>query len=223
MASKIEFLKSIPYFSQLSLSELEPISTLMFEKRCQRGEMICLEGEVAEALYFIASGVVKVFKTSSDGKEQILTIARTGESVCDVPMFNGGQNPAGAQAMGPVLLYGIGKNDLDVILRSYPQVALNIIKVMAKRMRHLVSLVEDLSFRHVIGRVARILLEYAGDGITPGSRLTQRDMAAMAGTAREVVSRSLKTLEEEGVITMERHRIVITNKDALKKMVEPSF
>jgi len=223
MASKIEFLKSIPYFSQLSLSELEPISTRMFEKRCQRGEMICLEGEAAKALYFIAFGVVKVFKTSSDGKEQILTIARPGESFCDVPMFNGGQNPAGAQAMGPVLLYGIGKNDLDVILRSYPQVALNIIKVMAKRMRHLVSLVEDLSFRHVIGRVARILLEYAGDGITPGSRLTQRDMAAMAGTAREVVSRSLKTLEEEGVITMERHRIVITNKDALKKMVEPSF
>ena len=223
MASKIEFLKSIPYFSQLSLSELEPISKLVFERRCQRGEMIFLEGETAEALYFIASGVVKVFKTSADGKEQILTIARPGESFCDVPVFNGGLNPAGAQAMGPVLLYGIGKNDLDVILRSYPQVALNIIKVMAKRMRHLVSLVEDLSFRHVIGRVARILLEYAGDGITPGSRLTQRDMAAMAGTAREVVSRSLKTLEEEGVITMERHRIVITNKDALKKMVEPSF
>ena len=185
--------------------------------------MICLEGEAAEALYFIASGVVKVFKTSADGKEQILTIARPGESFCDVPMFNGGLNPAGAQAMGPVLLYGMGKNDLDVILRSYPQVALNIIKVMAKRMRHLVSLVEDLSFRHVIGRVARILLEYAGDGTAPGTRLTQRDMAAMAGTAREVVSRSLKTLEEEGVITMERHRIVITNKDALKKMVEPSF
>ncbi len=185
--------------------------------------MICLEDEIAKALYFIAFGVVKVFKTSSDGKEQILTIARPGESFCDVPMFNGGLNPAGAQAMGPVLLYGIGKNDLDVILRSYPQVALNIIKVMAKRMRHLLSLVEDLSFRHVIGRVARILLEYAGDGTTPGTRLTQRDMAAMAGTAREVVSRSLKTLEEEGVITMERHRIVITNKDALKKIVEPSF
>jgi CRP/FNR family transcriptional regulator len=125
--------------------------------------------------------------------------------------------------MVPVLLYGIRKNGLEVILRKYPQVALNVIKVMANRLRHLVSLVEDLSFRRVIGRVARILLENAGDGAAPRPRLTQRDMAAMAGTAREVVSRSLKTLEEDGVIRVGRHRIIITNRDVLKKMVEPSF
>ena len=222
MASKAEFLKSIPYFSQLGTAELELVGNFIFERRYQPGEMVLLEGESAGALYFIFSGAVKVFKTSAEGKEQILTIARPGESFCDVPIFNGGLNPASAQAMGPVVLYGIPKNDLEVMLRTYPQVALNVIKVMASRIRHLVSLVEDLSFRHVIGRVAKILLEYAGDG-APGTRLTQRDMAAMAGTAREVVSRSLKTLEEEGVIAMERHRIVINDKEALKRMIEPFF
>ena len=84
------------------------------------------------------------------------------------------------------------------------------------------SLVEDLSFRHVIGRVAKILLEYAGDGAGPRPRLTQQDMAAMVGTAREVVGRSLKALEDEGAIRMERHRIVITDKEILKEMVEAS-
>jgi CRP/FNR family transcriptional regulator len=138
-------------------------------------------------------------------------------------MFNGGLNPSSAQAMMPVLLYGIKKRDLDAILKEHPQVALNVIKAIANRLRHLVSLVDDLSFKHVVGRVARILLENARYDQAPGPRLTQRDIAAMAGAAREVVSRSLKTLEEEGVIKMDRHRIIITDKDALKKMVSPSF
>jgi len=223
MVSKLELLKSTPYFSGLSSTELESISKLVFEKSYERGEMLLLEGETAEALYFVASGAVKVFKTSAEGKEQILTIIRPGETFNEVPIFNGDLNPASAQAMVPVLLYGIRKNGLEVILRKYPQVALNVIKVMANRLRHLVSLVEDLSFRRVIGRVARILLENAGDGAAPRPRLTQCDIAAMAGTAREVVSRSLKTLEEDGVIRVDRHRIIITNRDVLKKMVEPSF
>ncbi len=223
MASKIEFIKSVSYFSGLSLTEIEPISKLIFEKSYDRGEMVILEGETAEALYIVASGVVKVFKTSADGKEQILVLVSPRESFNDVPMFNGGLNPASAQAMMPVLLYGIRRRDLDAILKNHPQMALNIIRVMASRLRHLVSLVEDLSFKHVIGRVARILLEHAGDDQAPGPQLTQRDMAAMAGTARDVVSRSLKALEEEGVIRIDRHRIVITNKDALKKVVNPSF
>ena len=80
------------------------------------------------------------------------------------------------------------------------------------------SLVEDLSFKHVIGRVAKILLQYAGDGTGRQPRLTQQEMAAMAGTAREMVGRSLKTLEEDGVIRLDRHRIVITDNEALREM-----
>jgi CRP/FNR family transcriptional regulator len=122
--------------------------------------------------------------------------------------------------MGPVVFYGISRGDLEVILRDHPQVALNVTKVLAEQARHLGSLVEDLSFRHVIGRVARILLEQAGNGTGPRPRLTQQEMAAMAGTVREVVGRSLKALEEEGAIRLERHRIVITDREALKDMVE---
>ena len=222
MAIQVEFLKSIPYFSGLSPAELDSIRQRIFEKTAERGEIILLEGESAEVLFFVASGVVKVFKTSTEGKEQILSIVRPGESFNDVPIFDGGPNPASAQAMGPVVLYGMRKNELKVALQNYPPVALNIIKVLAERVRQLVSLVEDLSFRHVIGRVAKILLEHAGDGASPGRRLTQQEMAAIAGTSREVVSRSLKALEEDGVIKLDRHRIVITDKEALKERVAAS-
>ena len=82
------------------------------------------------------------------------------------------------------------------------------------------SLVEDLSFRQVISRVAKILLEYAGDGTMTNPRLTQHEMAAMAGTVREVVARSLRVLEDKEVIEIQHHRIVITNKEALKEIIE---
>jgi len=222
MAVQLEFLKSILYFSALGLAELESIKKLVFEKTVDRAEMVLLEGESAENLYFVASGVVKVFKTSAEGKEQILSIVRPGESFNDVPIFDGGPNPASARAMGPVLLYGIKKNDMEAILRDHPQIALNIIKVLARRVRHLVSLVEDLSFKHVIGRVAKILFEHVGGEMGLGPRLTQQEMAAMAGTAREVVGRSLKALEEEGAIKLDRHRIIITDKEALQKIMEVS-
>jgi len=218
----LEFLKSILYFSDLGLAELESIRKLVFEKTADRAEMVLLEGESAANLYFVASGVVKVFKTSAEGKEQILSIVRPGESFNDVPIFDGGPNPASARAMGPILLYGIKKNDMEAILRDHPQIALNVIKVLARRVRHLVSLVEDLSFKHVIGRVAKILFEHIGGEVGRGPRLTQQEMAAMAGTAREVVGRSLKALEEEGAIKLDRHRIIITDKEALQNIMEVS-
>jgi len=222
MAVQLEFLKSILYFSDLGLAELEPIRKLVFEKTADRAELVLLEGESAENLYFVASGVVKAFKTSTEGKEQILSIVRPGESFNDVPVFDGGPSPVSAQAMGPVLLYGIKKNDMEAILRNHPQIAMNVIKVLARRVRHLVSLVEDLSFKHVIGRVAKILFEHIGGEMGRGPRLTQQEMAAMAGTAREVVGRSLKVLEEEGAIKLDRHRIIITDKEALQKVMEVS-
>lgn len=223
MAVEKEFLKSIPYFVGLSPTELDSIRQLILERKVGRGEIILYEAEPAEALFFVVSGAVKVFKTSAGGKEQILSIVRPGESFNDAPIFDDGLNPASAQAMGAVVLYELKKRDLKALLETYPQVALNVIKVLAEQVRQLVSLVEDLSFRHVIGRVAKILLEHAGDGAGSGPRLTQQDMAAMAGSVREVIGRSLKALEDEGMIRMDRHRLVITDKKALREMIDSSF
>jgi CRP/FNR family transcriptional regulator len=218
MAIQVELIKAIPYFSGLSPAELDSLKGLIFETTAERGEFILLESEPAAALYFVVSGVVKVFKTSADGREQILQIVRPGESFNDAPVFDGGPNPASAQAMGPVVLYGINNSDMGAILRTHPQVALNVIHVLSQKLRHLVSLVEDLSFKHVTARLAKILLEYAGDGVGSAKpRLTQQEMAAMAGTAREMIGRSLKELEVEKIIRLDHHRIVVTDKEALKK------
>ncbi|MFC1938318.1 Crp/Fnr family transcriptional regulator [Chloroflexota bacterium] len=216
MVVEVAFLKSIPYFSRLSADELDSVKELIYEKNVERGDIIIFEGEPAEALYFVSTGAVKLFRTSVDGKEQVLNIVRPGDSFNDVPIFDGGPNLVSAQAMGPVSIYGILKHDLNVFIQEHPRIAINIVNVLATQLRHLVSLVEDLSFRPVLGRVAKTLLEYAGDGTCLGKRLTQQDMAAIVGTAREMVSRSLRALESDGMIRMDRHRIVIKDREALK-------
>jgi CRP/FNR family cyclic AMP-dependent transcriptional regulator len=217
MTTQEEFLNKIPYFSGLDEAGINSIRRHVYEKRAGRGEMLLTEGAPADVLYFVVEGAVKVFKTSADGKEQILRIIRPGESFNDVAVLNSGVSLVSAGAMGPVVLYAIKKGDLEGIMRERPQVAFNVIKVLSRRVAELIELVEDLSFRHVTGRVAKMLLEYAGDKTGERPRLTQQEMAAVIGTAREMVGRSLKSLEEDGLIRMERNRIIITNQPALQE------
>ena len=222
MAIQSELLKHVHYLSGLSLAELDSIKKLLSEKTAEKGEIFLIEDEWSDFLYFLISGVVKVYKTSADGKEQILHIATEGESLNDVSTFDGGPNAASMLAMTPVLLYMIRKNDLGALFHDHPQVALNTIKALANRVRRDSTLVKDLSFTHVTSRLAKMLLKYAGAETDAWPRLTQQDMAAMVGTTREVVNRSLRTLEENGAIRLERHGIVILNKKALEEIVKAS-
>jgi len=218
MPIKVESLQSSNYFSGLDSDELDSIRQYIFERAVARGEIILFEGEPARAVYFIVSGVVKVFKTSADGKEQILYLARPGDSFNDVPVFDGGLSLASAEAMTQVVLYGIEKDDLEARLREHPKLAENVLQVLSQRIEQIISLVEDLSFRRVTGRVAKILLENAEDTSGQQPKLTQQQMAAMAGTAREMIGRSLKLLEDEGKVRLERNRIVIRDKEALREI-----
>jgi CRP-like cAMP-binding protein len=218
MPIQLASLKAIPYFSGLNDANLALIGKYVFEKRAERGEILFFEGEAADVLYFVIEGVVKVFKTSPDGKEQIFSIIRPGDSFNDVPVISGGVNLASASAMSAVMLNGIKKKDLEAIIKDYPQIALNIIKVLSRRVEELMALVEDFSFRRVSGRVAKILLEYTGKDGEEKPRLTQQEIAAMIGTAREMVGRSLKNLESEHAIRIERNRIIIADRQILRDL-----
>ena len=219
MAVRVDFLKSLPYFAGLEPNVLDAVRRRVYEKKAEKGEMLAFEGEKSDVLYFVVSGVVKVFKTSADGKEQIFRIIRPGESFNDVPVLGGGLNLVSAAAMVEVTLYAIKKSDLEAVMREHPQVAFNVIRVLSRRVTELISLVEDLSFRHVTSRLAKILLmqvEEAGKGRS--LHLTQQDLASMVGTAREVVVRSLRSMEEQGILKRERHQLVILDIEALWRL-----
>jgi CRP-like cAMP-binding protein len=220
MAVTIKTLSKMSYFTGLNADELEAIKDcISFEKRIKKGQMLLLEGEQSEYMYLIISGAVKVFKRSINGKEQILNIASTGESLNDVSTFDGGACAMDMLAMTPVRLCAIKKEDMKALFTRFPKVALNVAAVLAGKVRRDSSLVEVLSFDLVISRLARLILKQsdAGGGMLP--LFTQQDLAAMVGTSRVVVNRSLKVMEDRGAIRLSRRRIVITDEEALKQLV----
>jgi len=213
-----ELLSCIPYFQGLSQQELYTIKPFFSGKNYDRQEVILLEGEPCRAVYFVASGSVKVTRNSPEGRELVLRIMRKGETFNEVPVFDGGPNPATVVALEPSRLYAISADKMGEIIRLYPQVAMNILRIFGHRLRQMVTLAEDLSFRHVMGRLAKVLLENVMDR-EDGPRLTQQDMAAMVGTAREMVSRSLRSLEDMGAIKVEGRSLRILNPDLLRDLL----
>jgi CRP-like cAMP-binding protein len=220
MPIDVEALRHIPLFAQLGQEDLAQVATMTRERHYERGDLILLEGDMGGALHYVHSGLVKVFKTSPGGKEQVLRLIAGGQTFNDVPALDGGPNPASAVAMEPSTVYVISRAELRKLILTRPEVAEAVVKTLANALRHLVSLVEDLSLRHVTARVAKMLLDQEASA-RQGQyvyRMTQQEMAALAGTAREVVGRALKELEAAGAIEMRQGRAVVVDPERLRTL-----
>ncbi|HEV2583078.1 MAG TPA: Crp/Fnr family transcriptional regulator [Ktedonobacteraceae bacterium] len=220
MSIDVEELRHIPHFATLSGEELAHVAAMTVERHYERGDLILLEGDTGGALHYVRSGLVKVYKTSSAGKDQVLRLIAGGNTFNDVPALDGGPNPASAAALEPSAIYVIQRAELRKLILTRPEVAEAVVKTLANALRHLVSLVEDLSLRHVTARVAKILLDQEASTLEGQQvyRLTQQEMAALAGTAREVVGRALKELEAAGAIEMRQGRAVVMNPERLRML-----
>lgn len=221
MPVALEDLRQVPLFAPLNADDLAHVAAVTVERRYDRGDIILLEGDRGGALHFVRTGVVKVFKTSPDGKEQVLRLLGPGHTFNDVPALDGGPNPASAAALETSVVFVTGGAELRRLIVERPGVALATVQALARALRHLVSVVEDLSFRHVTARVAKILLEQeaqSADG-RPAHRLTQAEMAAMAGTAREMVGRALKELESVGAIQLQHGHITVLRRERLEVLL----
>jgi CRP/FNR family transcriptional regulator len=137
-------------------------------------------------LFAVHSGHVKIYKMSPEGREQILTIIGPRDSFNDVAVFDGGPNPANAQAMDATEACVIERPTLVSLFDHYPKLAQAVVAVLAARCRMLVGMVEDLSLRSVTGRLAKLLLDQLRKVKTPFP--TRQQMAARLGTIREMVS-----------------------------------
>ena len=218
MPIDVELLRQIPLFAPLRSEDLAHVAAMTVERHYERGDLILLEGEPGGALHYVRRGLVKVFKTSAGGKEQVLRLIAAGHTFNDVPALDGGPNPASAAAMEPSIVYVIQRAELRKLIMTRPEVAEAVVQTLANALRHLVALVEDLSLRHVAARVAKILLEQEASTQEgqPVYHLTQQEMAALAGTAREVVGRALKELEAAGAIEMQQGQAVVLSCERLR-------
>ncbi|HYL81373.1 MAG TPA: Crp/Fnr family transcriptional regulator [Candidatus Acidoferrum sp.] len=220
-------LRQVPYFADLESDALEGLAAQVRERKLEAGELILLESDPCEGLYFVISGRVKVFKLSAEGKEQVLRVLGPGRSFNDVPVFDGGSNPGSVAAMEAATVCLIPKTRILAMVEQHPKMAKAVIRLLASRLRALTLMIEDLSLRGVAARVAKLLLDctrgdqtLVEDGAGACARLTQHQIAAMTGSVCEVVQRALKALEEDGALRLERARVVVLDPKTLERWSE---
>jgi CRP-like cAMP-binding protein len=167
-------------------------------------------------LYVIESGHIRIFKSSAGGREQVLSIDGPGNSIAELPVFDGGNYPASAVAVDEVMLLFVSRQDFQALCVAHPQVALKVLRVVGARLRRLVGIIEELSFTTVRHRLASFLLRLAqkegkrtADGVEITLTVSNQELASQIGTVRELVSRNLSRLQADGIIKIDGRRMVV--------------
>lgn len=212
----------MPLFSGLSESELQALAQRVIERSYTAGEMLFWEGEPCAGIFLIVKGSVKIFKTSVSGREMMLALESAPSTVAELPLFDGGPYPASVRAVEDILTYFINKGDFQQVCRAFPDVALKVLAVVGRRLRHLVGIVESMTFGSVTQRLARMLLDMSkqaggDDFVLP---LTHQELASRMGTVREVVSRNLARFRAEGLVRIQGHQLSITDRQGLEREAE---
>jgi CRP/FNR family cyclic AMP-dependent transcriptional regulator len=216
MAIAVQTLSKLSLFSRLGNDALLEIAPHIHERTFSPGQVIILEGEPCQAVYFVARGVVRTCRLSPEGREQVLAYLGPGEPFNLVPALDGEPNLATVDAVTDATLYTISCEHFRQIMRDHHEVALAVIKRLAAEVRRLSDMVEDLALHTVRTRLARFLLSHA-DGKQPPKRWTQEEVAAQIGTVRDVVGRTLRTFADDGLIRRERGRLVVMDRARLER------
>jgi CRP/FNR family transcriptional regulator len=216
----LELLQSVPYFQVLDRQALKDVAQEVLTRQVAAGEIIFLEGEPDSGLHLVVEGLCKVYRLSEGGREHVLAILKSGHSCNEVPVVDGGPNPANFAAVEDSTVWIITEEGLNRLRQRYPQLNDIIIKSLALRCRQLVQRVYNLTFLSVTGRLAAFLLQQNDDrSALSQRRWTQDEIATHLGTVREMVGRALRELHDAGVIAIDRHRIEVVDREALEELI----
>jgi CRP-like cAMP-binding protein len=183
------------------------------------GETLFHEGEAADGLWIVKEGHVKIFKLNPDGGEHILHLRGPGDTFNDISALDGGGNPANAAALSHnVQVWLIPSAVLTHVLTHNAQVSLNVIRLLAVRVRSLVGQIEELALYSVIVRLARFLLKQSEDPSLSGPGVTRTAIAAHINTTPQTISNLLHSLEEMGAIHFDRHHVIIVDEQLLRSI-----
>lgn len=213
--ARASVLSRVPIFSGLSETELKFVSDRTLTKRYTQGELVFSEGDPCAGLYVVETGDVRIFKTSAAGREQVLAVEHPGNSVAELPVFDGGNYPASASAASDCVLLFISRSDFRALCMEHPEVALKVLRMVGLRLRRLVGIIEELSFTTIRHRLGAHLLRLARESGKASGRaefkieVSNQELASQIGTVRELVSRNLSRFQAEGLIAIDRKNITI--------------
>ena len=222
MADVIAALRRTELFGDLNDASLAALADRAVSRRLAKGELLFIAGDEARGLYVVVEGVVRAFRESSDGREQVIHVERAGSTIAEVPVFDDRPYPSTVAADEETVVLFIDKRDVRRLIVEHPEIGLAALKLLAGRLRKCSDLVEMLSLREVGQRLARLLVAEArangrhdAAGVRVSLPLTKHQIAARVGTVREVVSRSLARLQNDGLVRVDGHDFVIPDLEAL--------
>ncbi|HIA94906.1 MAG TPA: Crp/Fnr family transcriptional regulator [Candidatus Marinimicrobia bacterium] len=216
--NKIELLQSVSLFWDLTEKELGYISEKMVLRHYEAGQMILLEASEGEQCFFVTEGSVKITRLSKDGREVILAILNDGDFFGEMSLLDGESRSANVIALDDTKVLTLNRNDFLLVIKEYPQIAIQLLKEMALRLRKSDRQIASLSLSDAEKRIALCILRIAEEqGVIQKGHVSipkapiQQDIANMSGTSRETVSRALKLLEKEGFIQRNGRELLINN------------
>jgi len=221
-ASTLSVLAKVPLFSGLSQPQLVALENNSAVIGYDKGQMIFFEGVKAKGLFVVLSGQVKIYKASSDGKEQILHVLGAGEPFAEAPVFQGTNYPANAMAIAASRVLFIEKNQLTRLMERDVGLAMAMLAALSLRLRQMAAMIGQLTLRELPARLAGYLLLRAEDQRqdTFDLDISKGHLAGLLGSTREALSRTLSRLEDSGLIAMENRTITLRDKDRLEALAE---
>jgi CRP/FNR family transcriptional regulator len=214
--SAVELLKSVPLFADLEEEELERFSHVAVPRSFPAGTRVFHEGDDSDACYIVKEGSFRVTREHSDGRAITLATLGPGEIFGELAMLDGDQRSASAEALTDGDLLALPANDVRALLARHPEISLKLVAGLVRRLRAANVRLSRQSFQTVPSRVAGILAQLSREAQADGDaeeevtiEMNQTDLAQLAGTSRESVSRFLAELERAGVVRSGRGRVTV--------------
>jgi CRP/FNR family transcriptional regulator len=224
--SAVELLRSVPLFADLEEGELERFSHVAVPRSFPAGTRVFHEGDSSDACYIVSAGSFRVTREHSDGRAITLATLGPGEIFGELAMLDGDRRSASAESITDGTLLALPANDVRSLLARNPEIALKLVAGLVRRLRAANARLSRQSFQTVPSRVAGILLQLSrdaqgedGEEVEVTIRMNQTDLAQLAGTSRESVSRFLAELERAGVVRSGRGRVTVLEPHKLRNYI----
>ncbi len=219
----LDIIKNTYLFKNIPEKYQRLIAQMSITRRYKKGEIIFLENKSANGFYLILSGSIKIFKLSSEGKEQILRILRPFEIFGEAAVFSNKNFPASAMAIEDTEILFIPKKDFSELIKKDYQLALNMLSTLSERLVYFTNLVENLSLKNVNSRLATYLIDLFDENQNNDEiilNISKSQLANLLGTVPETLSRSFKYLSKKRIIEIKGNRIKILNLLKLRDVAE---
>lgn len=221
MKKILDIISDTPLFKGLPENQLHEIGQIAVSKHYKKGESIFLDGEKTSGFFIVMAGKVKIYKVSSEGKEQILHIFGQGEPIGEVPVFSGQRFPASAQAIEKTHLLLFPRTSFVDLIARNPSLSLNMLAVLSMRLRQFTLQVENLSLKEVPNRLASYLI-YLSDEQENRNLVTlnisKGQLASLLGTIPETLSRIFAKMADQKLIKVEGRNIKLLNRTGLEEL-----